>query len=128
MSTPEIKRLLAWFVAKCEGDSGTGSSYWDQFPEFSRAKQICADTSAPLLLPVEIKEEQLATIAKMRSEIAQITCGKIVGFCLSALAFEASVIEGNHDVHPALFDEWLHYWRSRIPEAKRQAAINRSRN
>lgn len=128
MSEPEMKRLLVWFVAQCEGDSGTGASYWEQFPEFCRAQQIARDSGEPLPLPVELTEEALPRIRALRDRIALSCAGQSVGMSLAALAFEVSVTEGSAGATFALFDEWLHYWRSRIPQAKAEATINRRLN
>lgn len=31
-------KLLQWFMRKCQGDSGTGESYWEQFEEYRIAR------------------------------------------------------------------------------------------
>ena len=44
---PEWQKLLGWFVAQCDGDSGMGASYWEQFPEYRRAVVLINETAVP---------------------------------------------------------------------------------
>ena len=33
-------KLLQWFILQCQGDSGTGESYWEQFEEYRIARML----------------------------------------------------------------------------------------
>lgn len=35
-----LKKAVAWFVSKYEGDSGAGANHWGQFPEFREALRL----------------------------------------------------------------------------------------
>lgn len=36
-AAPRLLELLEWALCKFEGESGTGDSYWSQFPEYEEA-------------------------------------------------------------------------------------------
>lgn len=40
------KDALAWFIQQCLGDSGTGESHWEQFPEYRAAQATLAALQA----------------------------------------------------------------------------------
>lgn len=126
MSDPEMKRLLAWFVAQCEGDSGTGASYWQQFPEFLRAKLLMK--SATPCVPMDMEEADWEVVKKLNHEISLRLLGRPIGLCEAALASQVSLLEGTHGTPQTLFDTFLEYFRSKIPEAKACAAMERGRN
>ena len=33
-------KLLQWFIGQCQGDTGTGKSYWEQFEEYRIARMM----------------------------------------------------------------------------------------
>lgn len=126
MNEAEMRRLLAWFIAQCEGDSGTGASYWDEFPEFRRAR--CLAKSERPELPVEADEAMLSKIREIRANITLLTLGRPIIIRLAAHAMEVAVTEASASVSQTLFEEWLAYWRSRIPEAQAKAKEARGNN
>jgi hypothetical protein len=78
----------------------------------------------PRLLAVE----DFDAMREIQSRLASALEGTPLGFALPAIAAEVALIEGNHDLQAGEFEAWLEAWRSRIPEAKKMAAISRQKN
>lgn len=36
-AAPELLEAVSWFIDQLQGDSGTGDSYWSEFPEYRAA-------------------------------------------------------------------------------------------
>ncbi len=53
----DLSTGLQWLIVQCEGDSGTGSTYWDQFSEFRRAKLALAEGHAQAVLQRTVQGE-----------------------------------------------------------------------
>lgn len=118
MSEPEMKRLLAWFVAQCEGDSGTGASFWEQFPEFCRALEMTKQMNGkPVEIPVALSEGQMMSAKMLQGKLSDLMEGMALTDCIVALAATVAIAERMCAINPALFDAWLDFYRSITPKA-----------
>lgn len=41
-AAPQLLAACQWFVGQCQGDSGTGESYWEEFAQYRAARAAIA--------------------------------------------------------------------------------------